>query len=409
MARYLDVFLGSSKVGVLEQDDHGALVFGYEPAWLTSPRAVPLSVSLPLREARYPSRECRPFFAGLLPEEANRKGVARVFGVSERNDFALLERIGAECAGAVSVLPTGEIPRAGVASYRQIDPDELGEKLSSLPQAPMLAGEDGIRLSLAGAQSKAAVAMRDGAYLLPLDGSPSTHILKPDSDRFPGLVGNEFFCMSLAAGLGLDVASVEIEVAGGVRFLQVSRYDRRPDGAGGWQRIHQEDFCQALGIAPELKYQGEGGPGWKDCFELVRAHSTAPALDVLRLFDAAVFNFLIGNNDAHGKNFSFMYDDGETRLAPLYDLVSTELYPGLSLRMAMKIGKEKEAAQVRMKHWLTFCEDARLSSTMAVKRMCTLAFKAKQQASALAASVTRTDGIAQIVDRHASAMLALRA
>ncbi len=159
----------------------------------------------------------------------------------------------------MSVLPTGEVPRNGLTSYRAIHPGELGAKLRGLPKAPMLAGEDGIRLSLAGAQKKAAIAIRDGTYLLPLDGSPSTHILKPDSERSPGLVENEFFCMRLAAGIGLDVASVEIGTAGGQRFLQVSRYDRRPEGGGGWERIHQEDFCQALGIAAELKYQSEDG------------------------------------------------------------------------------------------------------------------------------------------------------
>ena len=406
MARQLDVFLGSDKIGVLEQDDHGALWFGYDANWLASEDAVPLSASLPLREERYRSKECRPFFAGLLPEETSRKLVARRFGVSERNDFALLEQIGAECAGAVSLQQTGEMPRAGNASYRRIELGELEEKLRGLPKAPLLAGEEGIRLSLAGAQGKAAVAMRDGAYLLPLDGSPSTHILKPDSERFPGLVENEFFCMRLAAALGLDVAPVDIGTAGSIRFLQVTRYDRRADGREGWARIHQEDFCQALGIAPELKYQNEGGPGFKECFKLIRGNSTTPVFDILKLFDAMVFNFLIGNNDAHGKNFSFLYDGGETRLAPLYDLVSTELYPELSLRMAMKVGKEKEAARVLSKQWLAFFEDAELGPTMAIQRMRTLATQARKKSPALIDIAPMAVGVASIVERHAAAILA---
>jgi len=406
MARQLDVFLGSDKIGVLEQDDHGALWFGYDAVWLASGEAAPLSASLPLRDERYRSRECRPFFAGLLPEETNRKVVADRFGVSERNDFALLERIGAECAGAVSLLPPGETPRGGLASYRGIGIGELEEKLRGLPKAPLLAGEDGIRLSLAGAQGKAALAIRDGAYLLPQDGSPSTHILKPDSERFPGLVENEFFCMRLAADLGLAVAPVEIGTAGSIRFLQVTRYDRRIDGTEGWTRIHQEDFCQALGMAPELKYQNEGGPGFKECFKLIREISTTPALDVLRMFDAMVFNFIIGNNDAHGKNFSFLYDGGETRLAPLYDLVSTELYPDLSLRMAMKIGKEKEAARVSSIHWLAFFEEVELGPTMAIQRMRTLATKAREKSPALIQKAPMAAGVAGIVERHTAAILA---
>ncbi len=410
MARQLDVFLGSDKIGVLEQDAHGALWFAYDTKWLASGGAVPLSASLPLREERYRSMECRPFFAGLLPEETSRKLVASRFGVSERNDFALLEQIGAECAGAVSMQQTGEVPLAGIASYRGIELSELEEKLRGLPKAPLLAGQDGIRLSLAGAQGKAAVAMRDGSYLLPLDGSPSTHILKPDSERFPGLVENEFFCMRLASALGLDVAPVDIGTAGSIRFLNVTRYDRRPDGGTwkeGWERIHQEDFCQALGITPELKYQNEGGPGFKECFKLIRGNSTTPVFEVLKMFDAVVFNFLIGNNDAHGKNFSFLYDGGETRLAPLYDLVSTELYPELSLRMAMKIGKEKVAARVLSKQWLAFFEDAELGPTMAIQRMRTLATNARKKSPALIDIAPMADGVASIVDRRASAILGL--
>jgi serine/threonine-protein kinase HipA len=181
MARQLDVFLGSNKIGVLEQDNHGSLWFGYDTKWLASGSAVPLSASLPLREERYRSKECRPFFAGLLPEETSRKLVASRFGVSERNDFALLEQIGAECAGAVSLQHAGELPSVGIANYRGIELSELEEKLRGLPKAPLLAGEDGIRLSLAGAQGKAAVAIRDGSYLLPLDGSPSTALVAADA------------------------------------------------------------------------------------------------------------------------------------------------------------------------------------------------------------------------------------
>lgn len=407
MAKQLDVFLSSEKIGILEQDNHGSLWFGYDPEWLASDHAVPLSASLPLREERYRSKECRPFFAGLLPEGMSRKLVASRFGVSERNDFALLEQIGAECAGAVSLLQKGDIPRAGIASYRKIELNELEEKLRGLPKAPLLAGEEGIRLSLAGAQGKAALAMQEGVYMLPLDGSPSTHILKPDSARFPGLVENEFFCMSLAAALGLDVAPVVLGTAGSIRFLQVTRYDRRDDGNDGWERIHQEDFCQALGIAPELKYQNEGGPSFRDCFKIIRETSTSPIIDVIKMFDALVFNFLIGNNDAHGKNFSFLYDGIETRMAPLYDLVSTELYPDLSMRMAMKIGKEKEAARVLPKQWLTFFEEVELGPSMAVQRMRTLATNAKKKSSTLVDIAPMAAGVASIVERRAAAILNL--
>lgn len=407
MARYLDVFLGSEKVGVLEQDDHGAMWFGYDEPWLKSGSAVPLSASLPLRPERFQRKECRPFFAGLLPEEGNRRAVARMFGVSERNDFAILEQIGAECAGAVSLLPPGQHPFPGGARYREIDGAELEEKLRGLPTAPLMAGEEGIRLSLAGAQGKAAVAIRDGAYFLPLDGSPSSHILKPDSERFAGLVENEFFCMRLAAEIGLDAAPVVIGSAGDIRFLQVERYDRHQSDDGEWSRIHQEDFCQALGVPPEMKYQNEGGPGLNDCFRLLREISSTPILDVLKLFDAVVFNHLIGNNDAHGKNFSLIYEGEEARLAPLYDLVSTAAYPGISTRMAMKIGGEKEALGLGAKPWLSFFSEVGLGPAMAIQRMRNLASKSKKKAAVLAVGLSVASDVATIVDSNCDALLGL--
>lgn len=408
MARFLDVFLGSAKVGVLEQDDHGALWFAYDSEWLFSNEATALSASLPLRSGKFKSSQCRPFFAGLLPEEEKRELVAKRFGVSERNDFAILEKIGAECAGAVSLLPPGQQPPGEAANYRQIHPTELEEKLRGLPKTPLMVGEDGIRLSLAGAQGKAAVMIRDGNYYLPLEGSPSTHILKPDSERFPGLVDNEFFCMRLAARIGLAVAPVTIGRAGDIRFLQVERHDRLESEEGIWKRVHQEDFCQALGIPPELKYQTEGGPGLKTCFGLVREVSSAPIPDVLGLFDAIVFNYLIGNYDAHGKNFSFLYEDGEARLAPLYDLVSTAAYPELSGDMAMKIGGEREAERLYAKHWISFFGEAELGPAMAIQRIRTVSAKTRKEARSLGEKLSGSDTIAELVDGRCASILSYR-
>ena len=369
MARILDVYLKEQLVGHLEQDDSGSLWFRYGDSWLASESPAPLSHSLPLRSEPFRRNECRPFFAGLLPEETSRELIAKAFGVSDKNDFAILERIGGECAGAVSLMPSGEPPMAGKESYREISPDELAGKIAELPQRPLLAGQERIRLSLAGAQSKLAVVIFEGKFFLPLDGSPSTHILKPQGPHFGELVENEFFCMRLAAMAGLEVADVEIGTAGPERFLQVLRYDRKPLVGRLLERIHQEDFCQALGIPPELKYQQEGGPNLKQCFELVRAVSSVPGPDVLRLFDAVVFNYLIGNNDAHGKNFSFLYGNGAAALAPLYDLVCTQAYPGLAAEVAMKIGDERKPDRIFAKNWGKFFNDAGVSPAVARKRL----------------------------------------
>jgi len=375
MARILDVYLNGHLVGELEQDDSGALWFCYDESWLVSEKGRPLSASLPLRPERFKRNECRAFFAGLLPEEESRQLVAKAFGVSARNDFALLSKIGGECAGAVSVMARGEKPGDADQNYSSLSLVQLEKKFEKLPLRPLLAGEQGMRLSLAGAQGKLAVMIQDGEYFLTLNGAPSSHILKPESPHYSGLVRNESFCMSLAKKIGLDVADVSIGRAGEIPFLEVTRFDRKWDVEGHLERIHQEDFCQAMGIAPEMKYQQEGGPNLKQCFALVREISSMPGVDLLRLFDAVVFNHLIGNNDAHGKNFSFLYHETGARLAPLYDLVCTRAYPDLSDEMAMKIGGERKPSRLRQRNWEKFYEDAGLSPAAASKRRKSLGTK----------------------------------
>ena len=393
MARALDVFLKEQLVGRLEQDDGGTMRFRYDEAWLASPTAQALSASLPLQPERFGRNECRPFFAGLLPEEDSRRLIAKSFGVSERNDFALLEKIGAECAGAVSLLLPGEIPANAEPHYREITLAELAEKFAALPLHPLLAGEDRIRLSLAGAQGKLALAIRGKKLCLPLDGSPSSHILKPQSPHFAGLVENEFFCMRLAGRAGLEVASVEIGTAVETRFLQVERFDRKPLADGRRERIHQEDFCQAMGIPPELKYQQEGGPNLKKCFDLVRVVSAVPGPDVLRLFDAVVFNFLIGNSDAHGKNFSFLYGDGGAKFAPLYDLVCTQAYKNLAEDLAMKIGDERKTSRIVAGNWRRFFKDAGIGFAPAVRRLLDLASRVQRETQAMVKESCPGDGL----------------
>lgn len=372
MARTLDVYLHHDLVGKLIQDDHGQMVFDYAASWLEHPGAVPLSHSLPLRTERFSRNECRGFFAGILPEESKRDIIARNLGISARNDFAMLERIGGECAGAVTFLPEGEALPPPDHHYRTLTDKQLAGILHELPRRPLMAGEEGIRLSLAGAQDKIAVHVADGKISVPLGGAPSTHILKPAIERFEGLVFNEAYCMQLAAA-EIPAAGVGIHQVEGIDYLLVERYDRTHDEAGNVRRLHQEDFCQALGIVSETKYQSEGGPGLKDCFGLLRAVSAMPVIDLQRLLDAVIFNFLIGNNDAHGKNFSLLYHAGGVRLAPLYDVLSTAYYPELARKMAMKIGGEYEADTIFPRHFETLAEEAALSKALVKSRVPELA------------------------------------
>lgn len=375
-ARVLNVWWDGRIVGQFSQDRHGDIGFAYAEAWLDDESTLPLSASLPKRPERFSRPECRPFFGGLLPEGSQRLIVAQALGVSPANDFALLDRLGGDVAGALQLLPDDQEPiETGPIADQQPTPlDDAGivRVLDALPTRPLLAGEEGLRLSLAGAQSKVPVVLIDGRIALPLPGQATTHILKPPIARFPGTTENEAFVMKLGATIGLDVAPVEPRSAEGRSFLLVERYDRVRDASGVVRRIHQEDFCQALGVPPETKYASEGGPTFKDCFELLRRVSARPATDVLKLLDAAIFNLVVGNADAHGKNFSILYDDHGPRLAPLYDLLSTVAYPDLSPKMAMRIGKRATLAEMDADGWQAFAREAGVGLPLVRRRITDL-------------------------------------
>lgn len=374
MARTLNVYYDRESVGHLIQDDGGQMTFQYAASWLGRPEPLMLSQSLPLRDEPFTQKECRGFFGGILPEEDNRKVIARILGISDKNDFAMLEQIGGECAGAISFLPSGEATPEGDDRYRELADDELAETLRELPRRPLMAGADGIRLSLAGAQDKIAVRRSDGKISIPRGSAPSSHVLKPAMATYEGVVFNEAFCMALARGCGLNAASIEVGKVEGIDYLLAERYDRISEEDGSIRRLHQEDFCQALGVPPEIKYESEGGPSLASCFALIREASTAPAPDVLALLDAVIFNLLIGNHDAHAKNFSLLYmPDRSVRLAPLYDLVSTVFYPELTDRMAMKIGKQPKSALVHPKDIDRFAADAGLGAAQTRARIPKLA------------------------------------
>ncbi|NIA28201.1 MAG: type II toxin-antitoxin system HipA family toxin, partial [Desulfobulbaceae bacterium] len=360
-------------VGQLIQDDGGQMTFQYDKAWLTKPEPIPLSRSLPLREERFTQKESRAFFGGTLPEESNRKVIARILGISDKNDFAMLEQIGGECAGAISFLPEDEEIRENDDRYRELADDELVRVLRELPCRPLMAGEDGIRLSLAGAQDKIAVRVDNAKISIPRGSAPSTHVLKPAIDTYAGVVFNEAFCMTLANACDLNAAPVEIRKVEDIDYLLAQRFDRIQDNEGNIQRLHQEDFCQALGIPSEIKYQSEGGPKLADSFTLIRDASSAPALDLIALLDAVIFNLLIGNHDAHAKNFSLLYmPDRSIRLAPLYDLVCTVYYMQLTDKMAMKIGGEAKSALIYPGQIERFAADTGLAAAQTRARVSAL-------------------------------------
>ena len=376
MTETLTVWWGDAVVGTLAMDRHGAMRFAYEGTWLADPSAPALSVSLPRRRESFRPGECRPFFEGLLPEGAQRDAVAAALGVSPGNVFRLLEGVGGEVAGAIALLPAGEAPSRPAAAEPAgvLSDGELRDLVGRLEARPLLAGEKGFRLSLAGAQPKLPVVLAGGRIALPKPGQPTTHILKPPIARFAATTENEAFAMRLAARIGLAAAPVEIlAVAPERACLLVERYDRRPGADGIVRRFHQEDFCQALGVSSDRKYASDGGPGFPQCFDLVRRTCSRPAVEVLKLLDAAIFQVLIGNADAHGKNYSLLHREEAIELAPLYDLLSTVAYPELSPGFAMKIAGRGTLQELRTDDWSRFAKSAGVSAPFVRRRVRELA------------------------------------
>lgn len=247
MTRKLDVYIEERLVGILSQEQNGELSFQYDSSYVDQDNNHSISVSMPLSLSPYESNVSKAFFSGLLPDDIIRKRLANYLGISETNSFTLLEAVGGECAGALSLYPEGEKPtKQQAGDITKLDAKELKEILDLLKKRPLMVGVNDIRLSLAGAQDKLAVGLIDGKIALVTGATPTTHILKPAIDRVEGSVQNEVFCMRLAKSLGFDVPNVEIRWLNDIPYFLIERYDRIMDNSGNIIRLHQEDFCQAF-------------------------------------------------------------------------------------------------------------------------------------------------------------------
>jgi serine/threonine-protein kinase HipA len=393
----LDVYLRDDLVGRLWLDERRRFVFQYEEKWLEMHGAMPLSLSLPLRGQPFLDDVARPFFSNLLPEAEIRRVIARRLRISEKNDFALLKAIGGECAGAVSIFPEGVRP-SEKGGYRELSDEALSRIVAELPRKPMLAGESGIRLSLAGAQNKLPVYMEGDRISIPTGNAPTTHILKPPIPGFEETVENEAFCMMLAERMGLSVPKVSLRRGRDVIHF-VERFDRIRDVTGKVVRLHQEDFCQALGILPEEKYESEGGPSLSRCFALLKERSVSPAADQRALIHWVVFNRLIGNADAHAKNLAILYTSVGPRLAPFYDLLCTRVYSDLSDRLAMRIGGENRPTWIQVRHWGKFSADVGIKAGLIRRIVDEMSEKVVPASDSLAQDFTSAYGVTTIVGK----------
>jgi serine/threonine-protein kinase HipA len=400
--RLLDVWCFGERAGTLT-DSGAGLRFEYQDAWQANGMP-PLSQSLPLAGG-FPPEAITAFFGGLLPEGEPRLLLARQLGVSDRNDFSLLEALGGDTAGAVSLLRPGERPKPHGGDVRWLDDGELAREVAELPTRPMHADAEGeYRLSLAGVQDKLPVVVgEDGRIGLTKGGTPSTHILKTAIAGLDDTVANEAFTLALGERLGVPTVAAQPHRVGGSEFLLVRRYDRTVE-AGAIRRLHQEDFCQALGIPPERKYQNEGGPGLADLFALLRQAVAVPARDAPTLLDYIALSFLVANHDAHGKNFSLLYLPRSDRatLAPAYDVLSTIAYRKsrpMSRRLAMSIGGEYRPDYVRARHLDRLLGEAGLGAAAARRRLRSLAANAPGAARAARDSLAARDWDAPVLER----------
>lgn len=243
----------------------------------------------------------------------------------------------------------------------EVSAEELATLLNKLSQTPLLTGE-GIRLSLAGAQEKLALTIfpDDEKYYKPSGKYISTWILKPENRNFPNLIYNEYFCMKLAGLMGLNVAECKIRMFGSVTAYMTKRFDRQ----NTIQRIQQEDFCQGLGLSNKKYQRTEGGPSIKQCFQFIHSNLANKAKDELHFLKSIAFNFLIGNSDAHGKNFSYLHTANGYVLSPLYDLVSTQVYPQLAKEMSMSIGGEYEPDRITRTNFMVMAKELGVKSQL---------------------------------------------
>jgi serine/threonine-protein kinase HipA len=340
----------------------GKYVLRYEHAWREADGAFPLSLSLPLTREEHGDDTVRPYLANLLPDnDAILRAWAREHQVSANNPLALLAHVGEECPGALQLLPPERVDEVltsrGPDVVEWLDEDKIGARLRRVLEEPGAWREPGDpgQFSLAGAQPKIALLFDGGRWGIPSGRTPTTHILKPPAlEKFSGFAENEHVCLCLAARLGLPAARSEVRRFGGQVAIVVERYDRVRSG-DGWLRLHQEDFCQALGVHPHEKYESDGGPAAVDIIRLIAERSLEPDVDVATMVGALALNWSIAGTDAHAKNYSLLIQSGGLiRLAPLYDVISLLPYResrGPRTKLAMSIGGEYRMRFVERRHW----------------------------------------------------------
>lgn len=380
----LRVYLNNRRVGTLSREASGAIGFSYHEDWLGWEHALPVSLSLPLRETPYRGEPVAAVFENLLPDSDKlRRLVAEKVGARGTDAYSMLTKIGHDCVGALQFIAgDDDAPDAtGRLEGEPVDEAAIEKILNGLSQAPLgLTSDDAFRISVAGAQEKTALLWHDGQWIKPHGTTPTTHLIKTQIGELPGgidlsdSVENEYYCLKLTEAFGLPVNTATIETFGDTKALAIERFDRRWTKDGRLLRLPQEDCCQSLSVPPTLKYQNEGGPGMVDVLDLLKGSDT-PMEDQEIFLKAQLVFWLIGATDGHAKNFSvFLSPGGSYRMTPLYDILTAQ--PALNARqierkqmkMAMSVGNSRHYRfdQIHGRHFVQTAMRAGLSKKRAI-------------------------------------------
>jgi len=365
MTDALDVLLGDTTIGRLTRAKTGRLGFTYDDAWRADREAYPLSISMPLVEPEFEHGVVLPYLWGLLPDNERILDTwGKRFQVSSASPFGLLEAIGNDCPGAVRFLPSGRGSTSpeGRGGVDWLSERDVAARLRELRRDPAAwrAANDSGQFSLGGAQAKTALTFDGKRWGVPRGRRPTTHILKPGLSELEGHVENEHFCLALAASLGLPVARSSVEHFDDEVAICIERFDRVREGTS-ILRLHQEDFCQALGVLPDRKYESTGGPGVAEIVGVLRERSRDAATEIAALLRVVAFNWLIGGTDAHAKNYSvFLQRGAAVRLTPFYDIASFLPYAAHGLqkvKLAMKIGGKYRLLEIGVHAWTKLAKE----------------------------------------------------
>jgi serine/threonine-protein kinase HipA len=389
----LDVFLNGRLVGRHTKEPAGSVDFIYHETWLGWENALPVSISLPLREDRYSGRAVTAVFDNLLPDNEDiRNRLAARVKAKGSDAYSLLSALGRDCVGALQFLPEGTEPGpVGQVEGRPLSDEDIAAILGDLNRTPLGVTEEGeFRISIAGAQEKTALLFWQDKWNIPHGSTATTHILKPQIGMRGNIdlsqsVENEHLCMKLTAALGLPTARTEIEDFDDRRVLVVERFDRRWTRNQRLLRLPQEDCCQALSVPPTAKYQAQGGPGIATILELLKG-SDDPEGDRRNFMKAQIVFWLMGAIDGHAKNFSiFLSPGGRFRMTPLYDVMSAQ--PAVDagqirhnkMKLALAVGKNNHYVvdTILPRHFIQTGEAAGFPGDLTKEILCEVSAKAQ--------------------------------